>query len=351
MLTNEQRMIPLWNTNIVYGESLTMLKDEKGIAKAPLLYTPEKILSVTNAEETVEYKEGKDWLYENGYICIPPTSEIFVFEQDDIFLKNSLEGHSFQIKEGFLRFEEGNFFHKRQISVTYTCKKGQWTGIMPKYAGDLLPNTVFKIRKGGKLRIALYGDSISVGSNASRNNISPYQPNYFGLLCDELERRTGCKIEAENFSVGGKDSRWAVDNVGSLVVNHKYDLVIIAFGMNDVRCDPKEFSKNIQKIIETLKTSQPNLEFILIATSTPNPILNDQRAFFMGNQPYFKDALDKLVTEISQNGGIAVADITGMQRFLHSKKRFIDTTGNNVNHPNDFFHRCYAQFLVEMLLG
>ena len=48
-------------------------------------------------------------------------------------------------------------------------------------------------------------------------------------------------------------------------------------------------------------------------------------------------------------GGIAVADITGMQAALHSRKRFIDTTGNHVNHPNDFFHRLYAQFLCGML--
>ena len=38
-----------------------------------------------------------------------------------------------------------------------------------------------------------------------------------------------------------------------------------------------------------------------------------------------------------------------MQAALHSRKRFIDTTGNHVNHPNDFFHRLYAQYLCGML--
>lgn len=32
------------------------------------------------------------------------------------------------------------------------------------------------------------------------------------------------------------------------------------------------------------------------------------------------------------------------------RKRFIDITGNNVNHPNDFMVRCHGQLLAEMLI-
>ena len=83
----------------------------------------------------------------------------------------------------------------------------------------------------------------------------------------------------------------------------------------------------------------------MVATSTPNPLLTDERAHFYGSQPFQKAELDKVAALYS---GVAVADITGMQAFLHSRKRFIDTTGNNVNHPNDFFHRLYAQYLLGM---
>ena len=47
MLTLEQGMKPIWDTDIVWEESLTMVKDKNGIAKAPLLYTPKQIFSVT----------------------------------------------------------------------------------------------------------------------------------------------------------------------------------------------------------------------------------------------------------------------------------------------------------------
>ena len=48
--------------------------------------------------------------------------------------------------------------------------------------------------------------------------------------------------------------------------------------------------------------------------------------------------------------GVAVADIGGVHRYMQERKRFIDMTSNNVNHPNDFFYRVHAQFLAGMLI-
>ncbi len=101
-------------------------------------------------------------------------------------------------------------------------------------------------------------------------------------------------------------------------------------------------------MVEAVRAQHPACEFILVATSTPNPILTDEKAPFWGNQCRFGAALECIAQDPAY-GGIAVADITGMQAALHSRKRFIDTTGNHVNHPNDFFHRLYAQFLCGML--
>ena len=48
--------------------------------------------------------------------------------------------------------------------------------------------------------------------------------------------------------------------------------------------------------------------------------------------------------------GVIVADITDMHQYLIAQKRFEDLSSNMINHPNDFFHRCYAQFLIGMLI-
>lgn len=41
--------------------------------------------------------------------------------------------------------------------------------------------------------------------------------------------------------------------------------------------------------------------------------------------------------------------MTEVHRKLLERKSFADMTGNNVNHPNDFLARWYAQYIVGML--
>ena len=351
MLTLEQRMMPIWETDVVWEESLTMVKDKNGIAKAPLLYTPKQILVVTNAAGTIVYEENRDWIWQEGQFCLTPDSRIFAFEFDELYPENEIPEHSFPMQEGYILFEEGDFFHNRQIAVSYTCEKGEWIGTKPIFSGDKLPRTTARLKTGESLRIVLYGDSISVGANASGwMDTEPHQPFYGELLCQELTRKTGSQIEFINPSKGCMESVWGADNVDELVNSHEVDLLIVAFGMNDGERNPEEFAENIRRLVKGVLAKQKAAEVILIATSTPNPQLTDERAKFWGNQSLFKPVLDQLAKEISNETGIVVADITGMQAFLHSRKRFVDTTGNHVNHPNDFFHRCYAQFLAGMLL-
>ena len=48
---------------------------------------------------------------------------------------------------------------------------------------------------------------------------------------------------------------------------------------------------------------------------------------------------------------VAVADMTTMHyNLLEKGKRYRDMTGNNVNHPNDFLARIYAQVILKTIL-
>ena len=58
----------------------------------------------------------------------------------------------------------------------------------------------------------------------------------------------------------------------------------------------------------------------------------------------------KTLMEItSEVSGVATANMTGVHQELLRHKSFLDMTGNNINHPNDFLSRWYAQFVSEML--
>ena len=350
MLNFEQMLTPIWDTETVWGESLTMLREADGTAEAPLLYPPKKVLEVTNAAFTQTYEEGRDWFVQGDRLCLTPDSRIFAFTREELYPAEATEGHSFPMPGGNILFAEGSFFHQRQICVSYTCEKGGWPGPRPQCARDRLPRTWQRLTHGQGLCAVLYGDSISWGGNASKMaNTEPFQPSYGELFTEALARRWGAPIHFVNSAIGGKESNWGIEWVEPMVCDYAPDLVILAFGMNDGGKSPEAFAANLRVMIEKIRARRPQAEFLLVATSTPNPQLTDERAPFWSTQWQFAPAMQALAQEPALGGGIAVADITAMQRALHSRKRFLDTTGNHVNHPNDFFHRCYAQYLFGML--
>lgn len=336
----EQLMAPVWESHIIYDESVTMVKSS-GTIQAPLLFTPGKILSVTSADKTKEYRQGIDWVCQNGKLCLTEHSSAFFFEEEDLIFDAPKPGKSFPTKDGkHSLFSEGHFFHDRQLSVTYE-KTGEPVDYRPAFVGENLPRTMEKLQNREDVKVVLYGDSISEGANCSGNAVtSPFLPTWGSLVAEALRRHYKTKVQLINTAKGGTDSRWALENVQQRVADHDPDLAIIAFGMND-GIEAPEFVANIQAVKESILKACPHTEFILCATTLPNPILRG----FNAHQNDFREALEAL-----KEPGTMIADFNTMQKFLLKKKRFIDLTGNNVNHPNDFLIRCHAQLLSALLL-
>ncbi len=352
MFTKKQMYTPIWDTDIVWGESLTMIRDEQGVAEAPLLYHPIQILRVTNIDGSEEYEEGVDWEWKNNKFCLTKRSRIYCFTEEEIYpSKPHPTVETFSMNGRYLFHPGNSYFIEKQIFVTYTCEKGQWQGVTPGFAERKLPRTFELLRNGKKMNLVFYGDSITVGADASvRHKLPPYQDGYAKIVYDALVEEYGPQITYTNTAVGGKETNWAVDNVEENVNTYNPDLVVLAFGMNDGDKSPEEFEERIRTLIRLIREKNPECEFILVATSLPNRLLTDPKARFWGNQWQFKEALDR-IEEDSNVQNVVVADITNMHRYLIENKRFEDMSSNMINHPNDFFHRCYAQFFIEMLIS
>ena len=68
-----------------------------------------------------------------------------------------------------------------------------------------------------------------------------------------------------------------------------------------------------------------------------------------GNIPTHEAQLVDLAKEYS---GTAVVPMTALSQSIYSLgKRFVDVNSNNINHPNDFMHRIYAQTVLKVMLG
>jgi acyl-CoA thioesterase-1 len=343
---------PFWRTTEIREPVFFVEGTGSDRPRGKLLFKPTDVLSVTSGTRDVKFEPGKDFIVdrEAGTISLPTGSSIPVTTRERLYPLMSSNLPKIARKSGDrtrgIFFDEGPAYHKLQMEVTYRHEPGEWSGPTPKYAGELLPKTIAKFRNKQPVKLVLCGDSISLGSNASLWIKSPPGCPPFGQLTAlALEKHFGSKVTFINDAVDGTTSsdglRKAKDGQ---IAKQLPDLVIIAFGMNDVYYgrDVAKFKANIRGMVERIRADAPDTEFILVASM----LANAERGIPLEKFWRYRDALAEL-----SGPGVALADLTSMWGELLKRKSFYDLTGNGVNHPNDFGHCVYAETLLALLIG
>jgi lysophospholipase L1-like esterase len=351
----EKKSLPV-KTNIFNITDKGLMQDESvffsndvGNRSAQLLFKPEKIISVRPANGTDVYIAGKDYEVdlENGVIRLLPGSAIKSYN----LLTNVLGDRRFKNRhrDGQPFFHgEGDFVHSKQCRVTYTYNGNSWKGklCLPKPQVDKLPNITKRLRDKKPSSVLLVGDSISVGYNASGFvNAAPHLPAYGEQVAARLKKSTGSPVTFHNISKAGAGAGWGLGQMEKLTATNP-DLAIIAFGMNDAgrlnhqgRNDGYE--KNTRGLIEGLRKHNPKIDIILVANMLPNKAYNPNIVHF-GNPT----RLYKLAKEFDR---VVVADVMAVTEEMLKRKKFSDISGNNLNHPNDFLHRIYAEVILTVM--
>jgi lysophospholipase L1-like esterase len=339
-------MTPFWIGDTQYDESVLMVSTNGKPAEASLLYPADQIMYVKNARMTITYKEAVDWNYTGGKLVLTSGSKCPYLTNRQLY-PDSAGNTMNKVGGGYVLFHEGSYFHDLQLVITYRKKPAyQWQGPVPQYSESSMPKTIGKLKKGLPLTIVLYGCSTSAGANASANSgVPPYMPSFGQLVVNRLSEAYKSKITYYNPSVGGKTAAWGAENVRSLVSSKKPDLVIIEFGMNDAyngAYTPEVFRENTLIMINDVRSVNPEAEFILICPLHANP----EAALFEGKQALFATKLEELA-----GTGIKVVNMTGVHAELLKHKKLLDLTGNNINHPNDYLIRWFAQEITYTLVN
>ena len=338
----DKLMAPVWEGETSYMESVLPVENQYGgIDPIQLLYPIEEVIEVKNSELTVTYQKGVDYVVAGGKLIIAEDGAIPTMSYSEFHPTTGQTGFE-DVNGGYICFSEGDYFHSKQIVVTYTHTE-TYEGYIPEGKSDLLPNVTTKLQKGEEIDLLVLGDSISVGANSSGwIGTNPYIPTYPELFAKYLATVYGGKVSLENPSVGGKDIIWGMNKInGVLETSDNVDLAVIAFGMNDGSKDATTFVEYANIIVDSIKTKFPEADVMLVATMLPNP----DAKFFNLNQANFYDAM----VETCEKEGVAVVNMTGVHESLLQRKRYADMTGNNVNHPNDYLARVYAQTLFATL--
>ena len=344
---------PFWKSRKIVNETLMFVgKSDVGV----FLYEPEKIISVKNYFLDTVYRENADYKTE-GKKFLRLSEKIPYWEESDYY---SLTFEHYRIGankeicarlggERFLKYGEVDTFTKKQLAVSYV-HKDEWDGPIPQGKSDKFVNVIRKLKKGSPCKFLFYGDSISTGCNASGTaqggNVSPYMPPFPNLICDYLRGKYRSEIELINTSVGGMATKWGLDNIDERVIAYSPDIVFIAFGMNDPATPRAVYKAMVKEMIDKTHKALPDTEIMLVSSILPN---NESDETWFANQCVFHIDLAELEKEYSFVG---LSNVTVMQEhMLKTGKRYRDMTANNINHPNDFGQRLYAQVILTTLLG
>lgn len=362
------RLKPIWDDGgIAVNETVFVLQEKDGtIAPFTLAYPIDEIISVKSFSLENEYADIIDYTVSDGKLIVKENGNIPSLEYsgfyhdryvagDDMWPNASGEGGQMKTEAQYTGGVNNLGLTEWQIAVTYK-HSATWQGGIPADKSEKFTILNQKLSRGEAVNVVCLGDSISAGWTASGYEyvfLPPYCPPYFDLVTDYMSAKFG-NINASNFSVGGMTSGWGCDSKQiNDVISKNPDFLIIAFGMNDGSngdgVPVSVFKNNVKAIIDGVRNANPECEVLLVSTMLPNAEVGYSLGVsILYNQKNYLTALTALENEYE---GVAVADVTTPHEYLLSKKQFKDMSSNNINHPNDYVHRLYAQVCLKAMFG
>jgi len=339
----------LWKGGITFNESVLPLCGADGsVPPISLMYGIKKVISVRNATLGTEYRYGTDYVITaDGKFQVMPGGAIPCTAYSNWYSASQPSNSSnwMPCRDGkYTYFSESGDIHSSQLAITYTHDE-TWSGFVPESKTDLLPKTCSKLQNKQHLSVVFFGDSVTVGCNASSFlNRAPQMPTWPDMTVAALKAKYGYSdISHVDTAVGGMQSDWGVQQTTSRVTAYNPDLVFIGFGTNDGTAGrtAADFKSNIETIINTVRASRPDCEFVIVSPLVPNP-----ETLFYGVQESYLPVMQQIESEYT---GVAFANVYSSFKDILTIKRYCDVTGNNVNHPNDFFVRIYTQTMMTAL--
>lgn len=330
-------MLPLWSGTRIENESVLMVSTGAAAPVGQLLYTPASIVSVCDSSLGMVYQQGTDWTLSGRTLTAPPGSRI------PSTVSTTLSPYL---------LDESHGWHQRQISVTYN-HAGTWTGPTAT-TSTKLTTTLGKLNSGANVKIAFFGDSITVGASVSGyggyalplvSHVPPFQPIWPLVVLDMLRRKyPTAAISWINKALGGETSAGGLARVGTDVTPFAADLDIVAYGMNDKTggVTAATYGSNVAGIISNIRGGNASAEIIVVNSMRANP------GYSAGAAALEAGYLSQLTT-IAGGSGIELVDMSTWHQTLVAAKKYEDMTGNGVNHPNDFLARGYAQLVCGLL--
>ncbi len=342
-----------------------------------LLFDIDRIVSVASYDGKTVYESGRDYTVKDGKLLLTENSAIPVITPARYYSAGEqplLKVLKPDGSESPCYFTGSGKLGQYQVNVTYTHKAGP--GLTPP-CGGRYERFLRQLERGEDVTVFFHGDSITYGCDASlTHRLPPLQPSfpilftcalarlyddsvrfvlpeaanaYNGPFPDPPQGKSGT-ITLVNTAVGGWTSENGVDSLDTHIAPQigKYgcDLFGLAYGMNDGGRSPAETAANCETIVRRVLSLRKGASVLLVSTMLPNP----DGLGWNRNQSRQEPELVRLAEKLTAEGvACDVARMTSVSAAILKRKKFIDVTGNNINHPNDYLSRVYAATLLRTL--
>jgi len=215
-----QRLQPIARGPLVYHEACMPIAESRDKELTlPLLYPAKRIVEVIHNGTGDQLQSGRDWLLRDGKLMLPPGSHAPIQLASEFFMAPHKEKDgATRMLRTQVRLMEGTWYHQRQIEVTYEPAARDWQLPAAVSSPQALPRLQKLLAAKAPIKLLVFGDSISLGGNASKvQGAWPYQPAFGELVAWALERHSGSKVTLMNHSRGGAGAVFGASQAASQV--------------------------------------------------------------------------------------------------------------------------------------
>lgn len=357
---------PIWQTTEMYDEGGVVVGETGEIRLLRMPVKNSVTVRSVHFEET--YQEGIDYVVDGNVIRRIASGNMPYFKYDEYYFDEPYNGAPLMADPGnadmdyegqkYLYYSEGSLGVKNYVMITYKTTD-EYKQFIPQIdvSGQSFINKL-KTEKEGT--IMFYGDSITAGCCASSTPFggeeTPYLPTWSELVCEWLSKTYDADVTRLNKAQGGWTTKQGMDNfvdgenrVGPYL--EEIDLLVIAFGANDPVLSDEVYRSQIKAMMDMYLEVNPDGSILLVSPF----VFNQQTTNWYINQYRFEGLLEQNKAEYAQSGKSAKVSVAKVYSFFkgicETGKRSRDYLGNNINHPNDFGVRIYAQVVLKTLCG
>ncbi len=217
------------------------------------------------------------------------------------------------------------------------------------------------------MKIVFFGDSVTEGCfelfdvpGGGFDTVRDFNAVYHNRLKKLWKEKYNEELNVINSGISGDNVNGALKRLDKDVLNHKPDMAVICFGLNDV-CGGKPNLDNYLNTLDTIFTriQQANIRIVFMTPNMMNTYVDEgtlesaKNAAITTSEMQNTGVFDLYITsvkELCKKKNITVADAYSKWKQLYNSG--VNTTkllSNLINHPDREMHNLFAETLMEVI--